>query len=90
MQQGAARDRCEKIAAGPLGDCKPGSDSPLKAISKLVNVKPAFMTGEILVDLVSLASGVNYSTSAARSPQPFRNAAFRAHPVREASVGTTN
>jgi hypothetical protein len=49
--QGTARNRCEKIVAGPLGgDCKSGPDSPLKAILKLVNVKPAFMTDEILVD----------------------------------------
>jgi hypothetical protein len=69
--QGTARNRCEKIVDGPLGDCKSGPDLPLKALLKLGNVKPVFMTDDILVDTVSLASGVNYSGSAAHSPQLF-------------------
>jgi hypothetical protein len=69
--QGTAKNRCEKIIDGPLGDCKSGPDSPLKALLKLVSVKAAFMTDDILVDTVSLGSGVNYSTSVARSPQLF-------------------
>jgi hypothetical protein len=69
--QGMARNRCEKIVDGPLDDCKSGPDSPLKALLKLVNVKPAFVTDDILVATVSLASGVNYSAFAAHSPQLF-------------------
>lgn len=67
--QGTARNRCEKIVDGPLGECKSGPDSPLKALLKAFNVKSAFMTDDILVDTISLAGGVNYSATAAHSPQ---------------------
>lgn len=67
--QGTAKNVCEKIVDGPLGDCKSCPDSPLKALLKLFNVKPAFMTDDILVDTISLQGGVNYSATAAHSPQ---------------------
>lgn len=67
--QGTAKNRCEKIVDGPLDECKSGPDSPLKAILKVFNVKPAFMTDDILVDTISLAAGVNYSATAAHAPQ---------------------
>jgi hypothetical protein len=40
-----------------------------RALLKLFSVRTTFMTDDILVDTVSLASGVNYSTSVAQSPQ---------------------
>jgi hypothetical protein len=58
--QGAARNGCEKIVDGPLGDCKSGPDSPLKALLKLCNLKPAFTTDDIFVGTISMANGVNY------------------------------
>lgn len=67
--QGTAKNRCEKIVDGPLGDCKSGPDSPLMGLLKLFNVKPAFMTNDIFVDTISLAKGVNYSATAAGAPQ---------------------
>jgi len=67
--QGTAKNRCEKIVDGPLGDCKSGPDSPLKAVLKLVNLKPAFTTDDIFVDTISLANGVNYLATAAHAPQ---------------------
>jgi len=45
--QGTAKNRCEKIVDGPLGDGKSGPDSPLKALLKLFNLKPAFTTDDI-------------------------------------------
>jgi len=67
--QGTARNRCEKVVDGPLGDCKSGPDSPLKAILKLFNLRPAFTTDDIFVDTIPLANGVNYSATAAHAPQ---------------------
>jgi hypothetical protein len=67
--QGTAKNGCEKIIDGPLGDCKSGPDSPLKELSKLFNLKPAFTTDDIFVGTVSLANGVNYSATAAHAPQ---------------------
>lgn len=67
--QGTARNRCERIVDGPLDECKSGPDSPLKALLKVFNVKSAFMTDDILVDTISLASGVNYSANATQAPQ---------------------
>ena len=67
--QRTAKNRCEKIVDGPLGDCKSGPDSPLKALLKLFNMRPALTTDDIFVDTISLASGVNYSATAAHAPQ---------------------
>jgi hypothetical protein len=67
--QGTARNDCEKVVDGPLGDCKSGPDSPLKALLKLVSSKPAFTTDDIFVSTVSLANGVNYLATAAHTPQ---------------------
>jgi hypothetical protein len=67
--QGTPKTRCEQIVDGPLGDCKSGPDSPLKALLKLFNLKPAFTTDDIFVDTISLANGVNYSATAAHAPQ---------------------
>jgi hypothetical protein len=66
--QGALKNRCEQMVDGPL-DCKSGPDSPLKALLKLFNLKPAFTTDEIVVGTISLANGVNYSATAADGPQ---------------------
>ena len=67
--QGTPKNRCEQIVDGPLGDCKSGPDSPLKAVLKLFNLKPAFTTDDIFVDTISLANGVNYTATAAHAPQ---------------------
>ena len=67
--QGTPKNRCEKIVDGPLGDCKSGPDSPLKAILQLFSLKPAFTTDDIVVDTISVANGVNYSATAAHAPQ---------------------
>lgn len=67
--QGTPKNTCEKIVDGPLGDCKSSPDSPLKAILKLFNVKPAFSTDDIFVNTVSMANGVNYSATATHGPQ---------------------
>jgi hypothetical protein len=65
--QGAAKNGCEKIVDGPLGDCKSGPDSPLKALLKLFNLKPASTTDDIFVGTISMANGVNYSATAAHA-----------------------
>jgi hypothetical protein len=67
--QGTAKNGCEKIVDGPLADCKPGSNSPLTALLKLFNLKPAFTTDDISVATISLANGVNYLATAAHAPQ---------------------
>jgi hypothetical protein len=67
--QGMPKNRCEQIVDGPLGDCKSGPDSPLKALLKLFNLKSAFTTDDIFVNTISLANGVNYSATAADAPQ---------------------
>lgn len=67
--QGTPKNVCEEIVDGPLGDCKSGPDSPLKTVLKLFNMRPAFTTDDIFVNTLSLASGVNYSATAAHAPQ---------------------
>jgi hypothetical protein len=67
--QGTAKNRCEKIVDGPLGDCKSSPNSPLTALLKVFNLKPAFTTDDISVGTISLANGVNYSATAAHAPQ---------------------
>jgi hypothetical protein len=55
--QGEARNLCERIIDGPLGNC-PQSD---KALSKFIRDKRLFETDDIFTEFVALAVKVNYN-----------------------------
>jgi hypothetical protein len=58
--QGAPKNLCVHVVDGPVEDCKPDADSPLKGI---------FATDEIAVDTISLAGGANYSANSPDASQ---------------------
>jgi hypothetical protein len=69
LPQGTAKNLCEHVVDGPLGECKSDPDSPLKSILKLFAFKRVFTTDEILVGTISLANGVNYTANATDASQ---------------------
>ncbi len=60
LPQGTPKNLCVHIVDGPVEDCQPDADSPLKGV---------FATDEIAVDTIALAIAAKYSANAAEAPE---------------------